>query len=342
MRIVISYAREDRAVVHELAETLASFGHQPWTDAGAHSGARWWDEIVQRIQQCDVLLAVTSPASLTSRACTLERQYALALNKVLLPVRVAPVNLQGLPSEFAEIHFFDYTVRDAAAAGRLFQALRQLPAPGPLPRPLPAPPPPPLSYLNDIADQLATLPPDVDRQERIVTALINGLRAQDTEERTTAAELMRRYLEHPHRLPDPAQRAGEAFGRTMTAAPPPPVYAMPQMPQQGPPPVRRSKTTTVLAWIGGLTIVLIAIAIFSAANEGTDTPGVYPAELVSRNVYGDLVSKGVQPASVNCGSLVAQIGSTTYCATTGLPAPGVTIRLVAVQGNTFTWEYLTG
>jgi TIR domain len=197
VEIVISYAREDRAIVEELAGTLRAWGHDVWTDAGAHSGARWWDEIVARIQGCDVLLAVTSPASLASHACTLERRYALALGKVLLPVLVAPVNTQGLPTEFASIHFFDFTQRDVAAAGRLYQAVQQLPPPGPLPDPLPPPPPPPLSYLNAVVDQLDALVPDLDLQHRIVTALTGGLRSSDPEERATAIQLVRRFLEHP-------------------------------------------------------------------------------------------------------------------------------------------------
>ena len=59
---------------------MRASGHHVWTDAGAHSGGRWWDEIVSHIQTCDVLLAVTSPASLGANACTLERQYAMRLN----------------------------------------------------------------------------------------------------------------------------------------------------------------------------------------------------------------------------------------------------------------------
>ena len=333
MKIVISYAREDRGIVEELAGTLRAWGHDAWTDAGAHSGARWWDEIVGRIQACDVLLAVTSPASLASNACTLERRYAMALNRVLLPVLVAPVNMQSLPSEFATIHFFDFTVRDVAAAGRLFQALQQLPPPGPLPRPLPPPPPPPLSYLNAVADQIKALVPDLDLQHRIVTALTSGLRSQDPEERATATELMQRYLDHPQNMRDPAERARAALAR---------VSEQPPAGQAGPPapprPATRSRATTVLAWIGGVTVVLIGLGIWGMSRTG-EAP-VVAGSIVSQSVYNDLVANGHQPASVACGELKAEVGATTWCETPGLATPGYTIRVTSVQGSTMSsWAY---
>jgi hypothetical protein len=104
LRIMVSYAREDYVIAQELTETLRLFGYDPWTDSSAHSGAAWWTEIVYRVQQCDVLLTALSPSLLTSRACTLERQYALALNKVQLPVMLAPVAMHSLPPDFTYVH----------------------------------------------------------------------------------------------------------------------------------------------------------------------------------------------------------------------------------------------
>lgn len=332
MQIVISYAREDRAVVAELAGTLRAWGHDAWTDAGAHSGARWWDEIVGRIQGCDVLLAVTSPASLVSNACTLERRYAMALNKVVLPVLVTPVNMQGLPPDLANIHFFDFTVRDVPAAGRLFQAVQQLPPSAPLPRPLPPPPAPPLSYLNAVADHISALPPDLDQQHRIVTALIGGLRSPDPEERAAATEFVRKFLQHPGKYHDPAERAREALARASSPQPGGPAEAPP------PPPAKQSRITKVLAWIGGVTVALVGLGIWIGI-EGSGAPTV-AADVVSQRVYQDLWNKGLQPSTVQCGSLVAEVGATTYCEIPGLQPPGYTVRVTNVQGSDFSgWTY---
>ncbi|MGX5653415.1 toll/interleukin-1 receptor domain-containing protein [Geodermatophilus nigrescens] len=345
MRIVISYAREDRAVVDELCDTLRSLGHEPWTDAGAHSGGRWWDEIIGRIQQCDVLLAVTSPASLASKACTLERQYALALDRQLFPVLVAPVSMQGLPSASAQVHFFDYTVRDGPATARLAQSLGQLPRSRPLPHPLPPPPPPPLSYLNLIADRIATLVADPHLQERMVTDLTTGLRASDPEEKATAADLLRRFIEHENSLQGPAERARHALSGAPRQRP------AWQGWQAGPPQpgrVARSRVTKVLAWIGGATVGLVALGVWAAVSLGGDTPGgnggggsgVVPAATVSRSVHDDLVSRGHQPGTVTCGDLEATVDATTYCSATGLPNGGTNVRVTVVQGgNVVGWDY---
>lgn len=345
MKIVISYAREDRAVVDELCETLRLLGHEPWTDAGTHSGARWWDEIVERIQQCDLLLAVTSPASLVSKACTLERQYARALDRLLLPVLVARVNMQGLSSDLAQVHFFDYTDRNASSTARLVQALGQLPRPRPLPYPLPPPPPPPLSYLNLIADRITALVPDPYLQDRIVTDLVTGLRAADIEEKTTATELLRRFIEHPQSLQGPAERARQALAAAPRTRP------AWQGWQGGPPlpgPATRSKATTVLAWIGGVTVALVGLGIWAAVSLGDGTQdgrtggetGVVPAATVSRSVHDDLVQQGYQPGTVTCGDLEATVGATTYCAATGLPNGGTNVRVTVVQGGSVVgWDY---
>lgn len=356
MQIVISYAREDRAVVGELVETLQALGHQAWTDAGAHAGAHWWDEILQRIRECEVLLAVTSPASLASRACTLERQYALALNRRLLPVTVVPIDMHGLPSDFAQVHFFDFTVRNVAAAGRLHQALTQIPPAPPLPQPLPSPPPPPLSYLNTVADQIAALPHDMDAQHRIVTALVTGLHSDDSLERDTARDLMRRYLNHPQRLHDPAGRAGQALATiegARAAYPVPPQHAVP------PPPRKRSGAVTALAWIGGLAVAVVVLGIWAASwggdggegnrsggtpaggnGTGTAVGGLVAPAVVSQAVYNDLVGKGMAPTSVSCNALSAQVGASTVCATPGLLYPTTTVTVNQVSGpNVVAWSY---
>ncbi|MEX5716963.1 TIR domain-containing protein [Geodermatophilus maliterrae] len=330
MKIVISYAREDRAVVDELVETLRLLGHDPWTDAGAHSGGRWWDEIVERIQQCDLLLAVTSPASLASKACTLERQYALASDRLFLPVLVAQVNMQGLPSEFAQIHFFDYTVRNSSSTGRLFRALGQLPPPRPLPHPPPPPPPPPLSYLNLIADRVGALVPDPYLQDRIVTDLTTGLRSADPEEKATAADLLRRFVEHPQSLQGPAERARQALSAAPRSRPARQGWqAAPSLPG----PVARSRVTKVLAWIGGVTVVLVGLGAWGALRM--DDAPTLSTDVVSQRVYDELAALGYFPSAVQCGSLRMEVGATTYCQTAGVTFAGVTARVTGVQGSDY-------
>lgn len=361
MKIVISYAREDRPVVGEVVDTLTSLGHHPWTDAGAHSGGRWWDEILARIRGCDVLLVVVSPALLASKACALERQYAFALHRHVLPVVVAPTAMSGMPSDLVQIHMLDYTRRDAAAAARLFQAIVALPPPRPLPRQLPAPPAAPLSYLNNIADQLNRLPGDLDAQHEIVTRLLTGLTSDDPEERGTAAELVRLYLRHPQRLHDPAERAQSALNRSGPAGPNPPPPNPPPAP-----PTARSRGVTVLAWIGGAAVLLVLLVVVlvnigggsgpgplpttAPVTPGPVTPGpgttgpvVIPANVVEVTVLQRLASTGIVAQYAVCGGLEVTLGATTSCQVSadGATYYPVTVTVTLVDGNQVTDFVLT-
>jgi hypothetical protein len=342
MKIVISYAREDRGLVEELVRTLRNFGHEPWTDAGAHSGGRWWNEIIHRIQNCDALLLVMSPAYLASKACTLERQYAMRLGRSILPIRVVPFPLQGLPSELVQVQMMDYMTRDAAAAAALFQALNQLPPAPPLPHPLPLPPPPPLSYLNGIADRLDRLPPDLNVQHEIVTALSQGLRSADPEERDTAINLLGIYLNHPHRMQDPAERAAAALRQAdrgpWIAAPPQPGPAHP-----GSPPKKRSPIVTVLATVGAAALLLIVLGVALASGGGGDNPttptGYLPGGQVAQQL-GPRVQAitRVQPAGVVSHDLPAVIGTTAGCLVTD-PGGGTSRVVVKYVGGSAVWQW---
>lgn len=293
-RIVISYAREDRDVTRELVENLAVTGHQVWSDVNIDKGSRWWDRILERIRDCDVLLVVVSPAMLASKACWAERAYAMALGKPLLPVMVTPVHIGGLPSELAQLNLLDYTHRDAAAASSLIGALQRLPRARPLPNPLPRPPAPPLSYLNAIADSLQTLPADPRYQHQLVTDLEGGLRSNDPEERDIARDLLQKFVVHQNRLGDPAERARAALAAIGTGIPAggqfggaPPPGPFPRAPGPaglgapqpfgalpGPAPAKRSKAVTVLAWVGGGFVTLVVFAVGAASCAPDNGPGV--------------------------------------------------------------------
>jgi len=363
MRIVVSYAREDRPVATELVHTLTEFGHEPWSDAGAHSGGRWWDEILAQIRGCDLLLVVMSPALPASKACALERQYAFALRRHVLPAVVAPISMQGLPSDLVQIHMLDYTRRDAAAAARLFQAIRALPPVPPLPRELPRPPAPPLSYLNDIADRLNRLPGDLNVQHEIVTGLMTGLSSDDPDERSTAAELARIFLNHPQRMQEPAERAAAALGRA-PGGPRGPAPGGPGLgPGHGPPtpatpatpaPAARSRTVMVLAWIGGAAVALVLLVVLLANLGGTGpTPpdGMIPTvpQQATTVVGGDVATalvdqlraEGIPADYASCFGLTVAVGATTSCEVSA--AGGVypvTVRVTGTDGvnvTAFEW-----
>ena len=139
MRVFVSYARENADEVRSLVADLGALGHDTWFDDKLLGGQDWWEEILQRIREADVLVFVLSPTSVRSNACLAELSYADRCRRRLLPVMVTSTPLDELPAELGHAQYVRYqpdtNFRDLAAA------LTNMPAPAPLPEPPPAPPP---------------------------------------------------------------------------------------------------------------------------------------------------------------------------------------------------------
>jgi TIR domain len=176
MLIFVSYARRDHPAVRSLAERLRLLHHDVWLDDELSGGQVWWDRILASIRDCDTMLLAVSSAVLESEACALERQYAAALGKPVLPVMVESVPPDLLPPDLAVVQFVDYTTRGEEAAFRLIGALSTLPSATPLPDPLPEPPPVPISYLSDISRRVHAPSLTLDEQLALVARLKLALR----------------------------------------------------------------------------------------------------------------------------------------------------------------------
>ena len=79
-QLFISYARENRPDVEALVHDLHSLGYDTWLDTSLRGGQTWWHEILQRIADSDVFVAIISGNTLRSVACKRELEWALALN----------------------------------------------------------------------------------------------------------------------------------------------------------------------------------------------------------------------------------------------------------------------
>jgi uncharacterized membrane protein HdeD (DUF308 family) len=194
-KLFVSYARENKPDVDQLVEHLRTMGYDTWVDAALRGGQDWWDEILDRIANTDVVIAIYSAAALNSTACAREFEWATALGKPLVPVAVEPPPT-ALPSRFARRQIIDYSQppqRDRAAL-QLQGALATLPPAPPLPELLPEPPKAPLSYLTDIID-LITQPSEIDhdRQHQILHQLEPALTALDPLERRGGRDILERF-----------------------------------------------------------------------------------------------------------------------------------------------------
>lgn len=183
-RLFVSYARENKPDVEKIVRHLAALDYQTWFDSSLRGGQSWWEEILRRIADCDVFVAIVSRDSLDSVACKRELEWALALNRPVLPVAVEHLP-EALPRHFSMRQIVDYSQPGQDAAFALVGALASLPpAPAPPPAELPEPPPPPLSYLTDLIDQVSQPGPLTHAQQRqILIQLQPALRSADSEER---------------------------------------------------------------------------------------------------------------------------------------------------------------
>lgn len=143
MSIFINYARKDLREVEVLRRDLEQSDNSVWTDSQLTGGQSWWDVILDQIRECDLFVFALSPASLNSRVCTIELEYALGLDRPLLPVMIRDVPLTLAPPAIASRQIVDYRVRTDRAAAALAAAVASLRAAPPLPDPLPRPPQPP-------------------------------------------------------------------------------------------------------------------------------------------------------------------------------------------------------
>ncbi|MDP9463991.1 MAG: toll/interleukin-1 receptor domain-containing protein [Actinomycetota bacterium] len=190
-----SYTRADRDLIATLLTDLRALGHVVWLDQELSGGQVWWDEILAKIRQCEALLFLVSPSSVESEACLLELEYAISLNRVVIPVQLVQTDPNSMPSVLETHQTVSYQHGDKAETMALARALTQTEVDRPLPDPLPAEPPLPGSYFGSIRDQIKSRDPmSLDQQLGLlhrlraraddgarddVVTLLNSLRSRD-------------------------------------------------------------------------------------------------------------------------------------------------------------------
>lgn len=87
MKFFISYSHDDSKWVYHFRGKLREHdSHDIWIDKNIPLGADWWNEILNEIEKCECLIYILTPNSVTSKYCRAEVNYALALNKPILPI----------------------------------------------------------------------------------------------------------------------------------------------------------------------------------------------------------------------------------------------------------------
>jgi hypothetical protein len=239
-KIFISYARQNKPDVEQLAAHLHVLGYQAWVDSLLRGGQDWWDQILRRISECDVFISIVSQPTLNSAACKREFDWAEALGKPVLPVAIEAMP-KILPRRLSSRQIVDYSEpasRDKAAL-ILAGSLASLPAAPRLPSPLPQPPSAPLSYLWDLID-LVSRPTVLTQREQlnVIGRLRQALRSRDFAEAEGAREILQRFVQRDDLTPDVYRQSVELNGlndpaRRTTHIPRPPQPIRPR--PSGPP-----------------------------------------------------------------------------------------------------------
>ena len=95
-QLFVSYARENKPDVEALVLDLDALSYQTWVDSSLRGGQTWWEEILRRIADSDVFVAIVSGHTLKSVACKRELEWASAEQAGITAGGEAPT---GRPSE---------------------------------------------------------------------------------------------------------------------------------------------------------------------------------------------------------------------------------------------------
>ena len=282
--IFLSYSRRDSDAAAALAAELDQFGQDVWLDKELSGGQLWWDTILEQIRNSDCFVLAQSRASLESKACMSELEYAYSLGKPLLPVMVGDTPPDGLLKRYlAEAQRVD--ARDSAKVTHgLARALLSLSASPPLPEPLPAPPPVPITYMDTLSGKLEQPELSMSEQRNVLA----DIKAQLAPEREPeAARELLRLMRRRHDLfasvaaeidelqasvPDEKKPAETPVApvvqqAAITSALAPAQTAAEKAPQ------KRSRLVTGLAIFGALVLALIILGMLNQPECFTDVFG---------------------------------------------------------------------
>ena len=93
--IFVCYAHADADVIYPEIDWFRNQGFNIWYDEGISAGANWRDEIAIAIEGAELLLYFLSPASVSSKDCLREVNYAVDQDKQMVVSELQPTELQG-------------------------------------------------------------------------------------------------------------------------------------------------------------------------------------------------------------------------------------------------------
>jgi WD40 repeat protein len=109
-QVFLSYAHEDKAVMEKIRHSLRREGITVWTNTtDIQTGEAFEKAIGRGVEQTDNVVYLLSPEALHSEYCQQELNYALSLNKRIIPVLVRETPPEQLPSALRFLQYIDLT-----------------------------------------------------------------------------------------------------------------------------------------------------------------------------------------------------------------------------------------
>ena len=130
-QVFLSYAEEELAIMEQVRRSLRREGFTVWTNkTDIQTGVDFQEAINRGVEEADNLVYLMSPASLQSPYCQQEIDYALSLNKRIIPLLVQPTDLEQIPPTLRNLQYIDLTDNTVEVdyqqdESQLLRALRQ-------------------------------------------------------------------------------------------------------------------------------------------------------------------------------------------------------------------------
>ena len=136
--VFLSYAEENKTFTEVIRQTLIREGLAVWTNyTDLTTGEEFLAAINRGIEDTDTIIYILSPDAIASTYCQQEINYALSLNKRIIPLLLQPIDWNKLPEplkSFQYVQYIDFTnwpsqssvrLRDSPAVSQLLNALKQ-------------------------------------------------------------------------------------------------------------------------------------------------------------------------------------------------------------------------
>jgi len=106
--IFFSYVRKDLEILDKIREALEREALTTWFDSSdLKTGVKFSGAINKGIEQADNLIFLISPESIVSEYCLQELDYALKLNKRIIPLLIKETDINAIPESLKKLQFLN-------------------------------------------------------------------------------------------------------------------------------------------------------------------------------------------------------------------------------------------